>query len=174
MSEGSEGMKKGIKYKQDQSSIMLLLELNFRQCCCFEGDGQTHNAQIFEHNVSNPNLRWFVVLGCQSNVNFPGKDDPRNKQSVGASSMRCLQMIQNFSLVTGAHETNASRIRRSRIAFVPQILEQNRDCSQSSPIAPRLLSERLEQAKTIWLQGKSICFLGVWNLFRHLPWRKTG
>ena len=30
MSEGSEGMKKGIKYNQDQSRIMLLLELNFR------------------------------------------------------------------------------------------------------------------------------------------------
>ena len=50
MSEGSEGMKKVIKYEQDQSSIMLLLERNFG-----------HNAvvlrvtlKIFEHNVSNP------------------------------------------------------------------------------------------------------------------------
>ena len=30
LSEGSEGMEKGIKYNQDQPSIMLLLELNFR------------------------------------------------------------------------------------------------------------------------------------------------
>ena len=30
LSERSEGMEKGIKYNQDQSSIMLFLELNFR------------------------------------------------------------------------------------------------------------------------------------------------
>ena len=31
---------------------------------------------------------------------------------------------------TGAHDTTSSQIRRSYIAFDPQILEQKRDCSQ--------------------------------------------
>ena len=32
----------------------------------------------------------------------------------------------------GTHDTTGSRIRRSDIALVPQILEQKRDCSQSN------------------------------------------
>ena len=44
----SAGMDKGIKYSQDQSSIMLLFEHNFKSLwCCFEGDAQKHTAQIF-------------------------------------------------------------------------------------------------------------------------------
>ena len=46
------GDGKSIKYSQDQSSIMLLFEHNFF-CCCFWGDAQKHNVQIFEHNVYN-------------------------------------------------------------------------------------------------------------------------
>ena len=38
----SEGMGKWIKYNQDQSSIMLLLELNFRHnAVVLRGDAQT-------------------------------------------------------------------------------------------------------------------------------------
>ena len=45
----------------------------------------------------------------------------------------CMKPLQSlFSLETGAHETNGSRIRCSHIAFVPQILEQRRDCLQSA------------------------------------------
>ena len=52
----SAGMGKGIKYSQDQSSIMLLFEHNFRHNAVnyFDGYDQKQNAQIFGHNVSNP------------------------------------------------------------------------------------------------------------------------
>ena len=52
----SAGMGKGIKYSQDQSSIMLLFEHNFKHNAVnyFDGYDQKQNAQIFGHNVSNP------------------------------------------------------------------------------------------------------------------------
>ena len=45
----SVGMEKGIKYTQDWSSILILLNHNF---------GYAFNciAQIFEHNVTNPRV----------------------------------------------------------------------------------------------------------------------
>ena len=55
--------------------------------------------------------------------------------------MKPLQSL--FSLVTEAHETTGLRLAASplaywyvlsHIAFVPQILEQKRDCSQSKAI----------------------------------------
>ena len=56
MSEGSEGMEKGIKYNQDQSSIMLLLELNFRHnAVVLRVTLKSIMLKFFEHNVSNPN-----------------------------------------------------------------------------------------------------------------------
>ena len=67
--------------------------------------------------------------------------DDVNCQTVTGSPKYCMKALQSlFSLVTGAHETTASRIRRShnyrvrsvRSSFVPQVLEQKRDCSQSS------------------------------------------
>ena len=59
LSEGSEGMEKGIKYNQDQSSIMLLLELNFRHnaVVLFEGDAQKHNADSLGQSTITPNAQ---------------------------------------------------------------------------------------------------------------------
>ena len=51
MSEGSEGMKKGIKYNQDQSSIMLLLELNFR-----------HNAVVLRVTLKSIMLKFSSIM----------------------------------------------------------------------------------------------------------------
>ena len=51
MSEGSEGMKKGIKYNQDQSSIMLLLELNFR-----------HNAVVLRVTLKSIMLKFSSTM----------------------------------------------------------------------------------------------------------------
>ena len=43
----SARMEKSIKYSQDQSSIILLFEHNFRHnAVVFEGDAHKHNAQI--------------------------------------------------------------------------------------------------------------------------------
>ena len=51
----SAAMGKSIKYSQDQSSIMLLFEHNFRHNAdIWRVFTQKHNAQIFGHNVSNP------------------------------------------------------------------------------------------------------------------------
>ena len=63
-----------------------------------------------------------------------GVDDV-NCQTVTGIPKCCMKPLQSlFSLVTGVHETTGSRIRRSHIAFVPQILEQKRDCSQSNSL----------------------------------------
>ena len=51
MSEGSEGMKKGIKYNQDQSSIMLLLELSFR-----------HNAVVLRVTLKSIMLKSSSIM----------------------------------------------------------------------------------------------------------------
>ena len=53
LSEGSEieGMKKGIKYNQDQSSIMLLLELNFR-----------HNAVVLRVTLKGIMLKFSSIM----------------------------------------------------------------------------------------------------------------
>ena len=51
MCEGSEGMKKGIKYNQDQSSIMLLLELNFR-----------HNAVVLRVTLKSIMLKFWSIM----------------------------------------------------------------------------------------------------------------
>ena len=51
----SAGMEKGIKYRQDQSNIMLLFERNYRHnAVVLRVTLKKHNAHIFEHNVSNP------------------------------------------------------------------------------------------------------------------------
>ena len=51
LSEGSEGMEKGIKYNQDQSSIMLLLELNFR-----------HNAVVLRVTLKSIMLKFSSIM----------------------------------------------------------------------------------------------------------------
>ena len=64
------GLEKGIKYIQDQSSIMLLFKHNFRHnAVVFKGGAaKPHSAQIFEHNVFNFNsltcLRSVITLVC--------------------------------------------------------------------------------------------------------------
>ena len=51
LSEGSEGMEKGIKHNQDQSSIMLLLELNFR-----------HNAVVLRVTLKSIMLKFSSIM----------------------------------------------------------------------------------------------------------------
>ena len=50
----SVGMEKGIKYTQDWSSILILLNHNFGYA--FNCNAHKHNAQIFEHNATNPRV----------------------------------------------------------------------------------------------------------------------
>ena len=51
LSEDSEGMEKGIKSNQDQSSIMLLLELNFR-----------HNAVVLRVMLKSIMLKFSSIM----------------------------------------------------------------------------------------------------------------
>ena len=57
-------MEKGIKYNQDQSSIMLFLEHNFRQnAVVLRVMLKSIMLIIFEHNVSSPNLYMYLISG---------------------------------------------------------------------------------------------------------------
>ena len=63
----SARMEKGIKYSQDQSSIILLFEHNFRHSAVvFEGDALSIMLKsLFENNVSYPTSRLLHSLkGC--------------------------------------------------------------------------------------------------------------
>ena len=51
LSEGSEGMEKGIKYNQDQLSIMPLLELN-----------QLHNAVVLRVTLKSIMLKFSSIM----------------------------------------------------------------------------------------------------------------
>ena len=58
------GMEKGIKYTQDWSSILILLNHNFRYA--FNCNAHKHNAQIFEHNVTNPRVYGIAPAGLKN------------------------------------------------------------------------------------------------------------
>ena len=60
----SAGMEKGLKYCQDQSSIMLLFEHTFgHNAVVLRVTLKKHNAKILEHHVSNPSYQTGLFLG---------------------------------------------------------------------------------------------------------------
>ena len=70
-------------------------------------------------------------------------------------------------VVSWAPVTTGSRIRRSQIAFVPQILEQKRDCSQSSTLL--YLFDVFSSARSLSTLLRSIATTDKWVSSDYLP-----